>query len=946
MPVNNALICLEEKKRRPQLRGLTTAQLRAESYLMNTQTVQKVNLGPLTFYIKNGFQLIELKGKKPITSEWQKIPGLSEEGARSLFRKGRNLGAVVPQGVLIIDVDVNKGKKGVGSLLALAESAMGILDPVEHFCKLTYSVRTGSGGYHFYFAVPDGFNARSKAMLDGGFLEGIDLLSKSRQVVIPGSTHNITGKKYESIGTSTIAPLPLTLYPSCLRPLAEEKKTQGRAPYDGQSLWGFIDARELELLLAPLYPIDYRDYNSEWFPLLCAVHHSTGGSHEAKEIFTRWSEGDLKYSDRARGAIDAKWETIRPTKEDGNLAVLTKVIFEAKNALRNLISAGATLDCRVKGEVTLSEIKENIDKINERILETELEQLGQEGGGKEHAQGSPVQDGPPWPDNENKDSLLDRIKGLELGFNKRKPGEFTSILNEASFLNMLYWAEISTLLSEKIHPKISMTSIKNEIKALAEKRGKEKEGEYKKEKADKAEKAKRLKEQTKPFKLSYAMNCGAIASYALNTLLGQEADKDRLICPPNGNFYFYEDGVWSLKEEHSLKIVCREGIAGIVGSNLEGNKTEKNFTDDSFGILKYRCLTESKEVYARETLPSCVNMKNGTLWIDQGGGISFKKHSKDDYLTTRLPYEFDPMAECPDFDKMLEQVFEPIKTKYSLEEHDELIRHFWELVGYMIQPFKDIPRILVWTGEGKNGKSTIAKFISHLVGEASWLAVDMHSFFSVSQPHNTTALENKLVVMDDDMRSNTLINDGLLKKFSQSQPFYVNPKNDKAYQITLQVTPLMITNNPLRLDDISKGMTRRLDVIEWGADLTHLEDSDLPDRVLENQMPGVLNRAIDGLCRLRARGTFEPPKCSTDFLGRFLAESNPIFGFWSGIKKTYSKGEKIGAMDVFYHYCHYMNVMKEGKTVSFRAFINALKRTGINATLEYIHDWKIDHFKE
>ena len=55
--------------------------------------------------------------------------------------------------------------------------------------------------------------------------------------------------------------------------------------------------------------------------------------------------------------------------------------------------------------------------------------------------------------------------------------------------------------------------------------------------------------------------------------------------------------------------------------------------------------------------------------------------------------------------------------------------------------------------------------------------------------------------------------------------------------------------------------------------------SKLFSKIWEAEMPGVLNRFLEGLTRLRKRGDFDPPQDCQEAFVDFMAHANPLVGF-------------------------------------------------------------------
>lgn len=117
-----------------------------------------------------------------LTSWWQRCPQA-------------NVGlAVAPSGLIVLDVDVKDGKRGMESLGALP-------GPLPH----TLRARTGSGGFHAFYSRPAGIAPFQRI----GARPGIDIIGNG-YVILPPSVH-VSGGLYTWTARIPIAPLPTML---------------------------------------------------------------------------------------------------------------------------------------------------------------------------------------------------------------------------------------------------------------------------------------------------------------------------------------------------------------------------------------------------------------------------------------------------------------------------------------------------------------------------------------------------------------------------------------------------------------------------------------------------------------------------------------------------------------------------------------------------------------
>lgn len=154
------------------------------------------------------------KQKTPITSNGNKDATKEVLPAVGLFNSGRlNIGiATGPSKLVVLDVDGDAGKKWLVTVTGIS----GL--------PRTFTVRTRSGGFHFYFRAPDEVEVRNSA---SRIAPGIDIRANGGYVVGPTSWVAADKKGpagwYKVIDDSPVAQLPEWLLHLILT-------TQTRAP--------------------------------------------------------------------------------------------------------------------------------------------------------------------------------------------------------------------------------------------------------------------------------------------------------------------------------------------------------------------------------------------------------------------------------------------------------------------------------------------------------------------------------------------------------------------------------------------------------------------------------------------------------------------------------------------------------------------------------------------
>jgi P4 family phage/plasmid primase-like protien len=265
-----------------------------------------------------------------------------------------------------------------------------------------------------------------------------------------------------------------------------------------------------------------------------------------------------------------------------------------------------------------------------------------------------------------------------------------------------------------------------------------------------------------------------------------------------------------------------------------------------------------------------INCKNGELWIDHDGGVELRPHKAESYLRHVLDVEYNPKATCPRYDDAVAEIFRGNKR---------MIRHWNELLGYVVQPHRKIALVVICEGPGANGKSSLVQTLVRLLGQ------DLVSLIRVEQLGSNRfavgSLLGKLLLVDDDVRSGIKLPDGELKKLSEGKVQTGERKHGPTFNFTVLTVPILLCNNVPSLADLSQGMLRRLTVIPFTRTFNEQEmDRDLFPQIWASELPGVLNHAIAGLQRVIRRGwRFKPPKLVAEAKERWLRFANPLPAF-------------------------------------------------------------------
>jgi putative DNA primase/helicase len=342
-----------------------------------------------------------------------------------------------------------------------------------------------------------------------------------------------------------------------------------------------------------------------------------------------------------------------------------------------------------------------------------------------------------------------------------------------------------------------------------------------------------------------------------------------LMLSTDNRFWLYDKRLWRVVPD---QWVARK-ILRIIQSNPVKKQKSASLLDQVLKLLRAKLAVKEDVLSFVEDPSPVINCANGELWIGPDGTVELRPHRHQSHLRHCLDVVYDPEAECPEYDKALLEIFA------KAENPKAMVRHWNELVGYIIQPKRNIALIVILYGRGDNGKTRLIRTVTRLLGTQLVHAQRVEgldkSRFAMG------SLFGKYLFIDDDVQAGARLPDGVLKTISEDKEVTGELKYKSSFNFVVRTVPFLLCNNIPSLADLSYGMLKRLMVIPFNRTFTEEEkDPDLFERIWAEELPGVLNQALAGYQRLLQRGTkFKHPKDVQQATTRWLQQANPLPAF-------------------------------------------------------------------
>jgi P4 family phage/plasmid primase-like protien len=315
-----------------------------------------------------------------------------------------------------------------------------------------------------------------------------------------------------------------------------------------------------------------------------------------------------------------------------------------------------------------------------------------------------------------------------------------------------------------------------------------------------------------------------------------------------------------------------------------------------------------------DTDPLAFNCLNAAIDLRSSESIKNRIHQ----LCTKQSKVIASDDSCPRFEQILERSLPDEQTRDYLQDFFGLC-----LSGLMV------PDILIFLGDGANGKSLIRNIISGVLGD--YHAKASMSTFLVSKNVNPggartdlAGFRGKRLITASEANRKVMLDMELLKDWTGNEDINARDlwQKGKHAQFQPQGKILLLMNHPPRVIDQSEGTWRRLKYARFDIIIPPEERNDkLAQEVLETEGSGVLNWMLTGWERVRMRldagvpGLITPEKISRDTT-EYKEKESVITRFFEEELEA-REGHKTRSADVYNCYaawCKRNNEYQESST--------------------------------
>ena len=204
-----------------------------------------------------------------------------------------------------------------------------------------------------------------------------------------------------------------------------------------------------------------------------------------------------------------------------------------------------------------------------------------------------------------------------------------------------------------------------------------------------------------------------------------------------------------------------------------------------------------------------ITFKNGVFNIFENRFTN--QFKKDNYSTIRIPYNYNEKAELPK---------KTISFIGMMTDSIEEINFIFEWIGYCFVSGYPIQKMLFIPGGGGNGKSTLIKLISNVIGIDNNSNISMKQL--ISNRFASSMLHNKLMNSVADIGADFFDDSSTIKALTGDDYIAVERKGENVVQYKNFAKLVYSCNTLPKFKDVTEGFKRRPIVLPLTKDFTSI----------------------------------------------------------------------------------------------------------------------------
>jgi len=295
----------------------------------------------------------------------------------------------------------------------------------------------------------------------------------------------------------------------------------------------------------------------------------------------------------------------------------------------------------------------------------------------------------------------------------------------------------------------------------------------------------------------------------------------------------------------------------------------------------------------------------------------FRAHRASDFISSTYGCRYDPDAKAPRFRKFLKEL---------LPGDPGVIRFIQTVFGYALLGRQKEHIVVMFYGEGRNGKGALLRAIRHVFGDYA-IAAPQSLLVASGQRHpaELAVLAGRRLVIHGETNAHAVFDTSKLKILTGNDPISARGMHKDFGEFIPSHVLLMHTNHLLRVVDKTKAFWDRLKVVPFNAEFDAKDEPKLED-TLKAEACGILNWMLTGLRRYQKNG-LKIPKTVRTATATYRRQQDDVGLFL--VKCCYRKRHSQESLNVLYaRFVQWFEASRVGTLISKTAFATELAQLG------------------
>lgn len=368
--------------------------------------------------------------------------------------------------------------------------------------------------------------------------------------------------------------------------------------------------------------------------------------------------------------------------------------------------------------------------------------------------------------------------------------------------------------------------------------------------------------------------------------------------------HYYDDGIYK-PAEHKIKKELETDL---------GAKISTHHANEIIEHLKWHSYVNREEFNKYNGL---IPLQNGLLNLET---LELKPFDSSQIFTFKLPVNYDPTADCPQFKQWLTEV-----------QTTDNITILQEYAGYSLLPKMPFHKSIWFIGEGRNGKGTFIHTLEGIIGKNNIAHVALQELTG-ERNFSEYQLYGKLINISSEPTTKKELETPLFKKLTGDDTIAAEVKCKQNRVCFTNFAKFYILGNKYpRVRDNTTAFKQRLIIIKW--ENTFLEGKNqiqhIEKRWLTSQKEksGILNWMLQGLHRIVQNEKFSMTKTQEEMMIEFERASDSIAA-WIDERLTFNRDKHVEREESFndyMEYCDYYGIFQADKKKVFERLRNTPK---------------------